>query len=221
MIAACDDFAADLVAYLDDELGDADRGRVEAHLGTCLAYRRELEQFRRLRALIDGVRPLALSADFDERMRQRLDPLATHATRRRSRAVLWAAPALAAAAALALVWYSSIAHVDTAPTTPARQSVAAAARPRDAKDQEVAARGDNDKEQAVASRAGEEGAPPGSVASADDVADYPPELVEHPELFLHLPVVRRLNRLEHFEEVRQHQDEEPLGQLAPRTAEVG
>ncbi len=84
MIAACDDFAADLVAYLDDELGDADRGRVEAHLGTCLACRRELEQFRRLRALIDGVRPLALSADFDERMRQRLDPLATHATRRRA-----------------------------------------------------------------------------------------------------------------------------------------
>ena len=46
-------------------------------------------------------------------------------------------------------------------------------------------------------------------------------LVEHPELFLRLPVVRRLNRLEHFEEVRQYQNDQPLGQVAPGTAEVG
>jgi anti-sigma factor RsiW len=210
VIAACDDFAADLVAYLDGELGDADRARIEAHLGTCLACRRELEQFRRLRALIDGVRPLDLSADFTERMWQRLDPLPAGATRRRTRVVLWAAPALAAAAALGIVWYSSIGRLGNESTATAPRSIAAAARPHEG------------KEQAVASRdRAREGAAPGDVASADDVAEYPPELVDHPELFLHLPVVRRLHKLEHFEEVRQHQDEEPLGRLVPGAAEVG
>ncbi len=219
MIAACDDFAADLVAYLDGELGDADRARIEAHLGTCLACRRELEQFRRLRALIDGVRPLDLSTDFADRMWQRLDPLPARAPRRRTRAVLWAAPTLAAAAALALVWYSQVARLGNAPTAPAPHSVAAAPRPHDANEHAVASR--SEKEQAVASREKEEGGAPGNVARTDDVTEYPPDLVEHPELFLRLPVVRRLNRLEHFEEVRQYQNDQPLGQVAPGTAEVG
>ncbi len=219
MIAACDDFAADLVAYLDGELGDADRARIEAHLGTCLACRRELEQFRRLRALIDGVRPLDLSTDFADRMWQRLDPLPTRAPRRRTRAVLWAAPTLAAAAALALVWYSQVARLGNAPTAPAPHSVAAAPRPHDANEHAVASR--SEKEQVVASREKEEGDAPGNVARTDDVTEYPPDLVEHPELFLRLPVVRRLNRLEHFEEVRQYQNDQPLGQVAPGTAEVG
>jgi len=219
VIAACDDFAADLVAYLDGELGDADRARIEAHLGTCLACRRELEQFRRLRALIDGVRPLDLSTDFADRMWQRLDPLPTRAPRRRTRAVLWAAPTLAAAAALALVWYSQVARLGNAPTAPAPHSVAAAPRPHDANEHAVASR--SEKEQVVASREKEEGDAPGNVARTDDVTEYPPDLVEHPELFLRLPVVRRLNRLEHFEEVRQYQNDQPLGQVAPGTAEVG
>ena len=214
MIAACDDFAADLVAYLDGELGDAERARIETHLGTCLACRREVEQFRRLRALIDGVRPLELSSDFADRMWQRLDPLPARAPRRRTRAVLWAAPTLAAAAALALVWYSQVARLGNAPTAPAPHSVAAAPRPHDAN----ASR--SEKEQAVASEK-EEGGAPRDVATADDVTDYPPDLVEHPELFLRLPVVRRLNRLEHFEEVRQYQNDQPLGRVSPGTAEVG
>lgn len=219
MIAACDDFAADLVAYLDGELGDADRARIEMHLGTCLACRRELEQLRRLRALIDGVRPLELATDFADRMWQRLDPLPARAPRRRTRAVLWAAPTLAAAAALALVWYSQVARLGNAPTASAPHSVAAAPRPHDANEHAVASR--SEKEQAVATREKEEGGAPGNVASAGDVTEYPPELVEHPELFLHLPVVRRLNRLQHFEEVRQYQNDQPLGQAAPGTAEVG
>jgi len=78
-----------------------------------------------------------------------------------------------------------------------------------------------EKEQALASREKEEGGAPGNVASTDDVTEYPPDLVEHPELFLRLPVVRRLNRLEHFEEVRQYQNDQPLGQVSPGTAEVG
>ena len=46
MIAACDDFAAELVAYLDGELGDADRARIETHLGTCLACRQRAGRAR-------------------------------------------------------------------------------------------------------------------------------------------------------------------------------
>jgi hypothetical protein len=52
---------------------------------------------------------------------------------------------------------------------------------------------------------------PAEVASAPgtdlpDVApeDLPPELLEQPEFFLRLPVVRRLEKLEHFDQVRQH-----------------
>ncbi len=61
----------------------------------------------------------------------------------------------------------------------------------------------------------------GDVAAAGDLDEYPPELVDHPELFLHLPVVRRLQKLQHFEEVRQREDAQPLGQLAPGTPSVG
>jgi hypothetical protein len=60
---------------------------------------------------------------------------------------------------------------------------------------------------------------PRALANADhnDLEQYPPELVEHPELFLRLPVVRRLEKLQHFEEVRRHGE----GELAPENNSAG
>lgn len=45
---ACDEMAAMLSGYVDGELSDADRGRVEAHVGSCNDCRRELEDMRGL-----------------------------------------------------------------------------------------------------------------------------------------------------------------------------
>lgn len=208
MIAACEEFAPELVAYLDGEHAEREAARIEAHVGTCLSCRRELEQLRHLRTRIGELHPIEPSAGFDERFWQRLETLPS--SRRRSRLLMWTAPALAAAAAVALVWYSSIARV-AGPGAPSSPRAVAKARA-------VASGGD-----AVARRDAvpERGAARDDVATADDVGQYPPDLVEHPELYLHLPVVRRLQKLEHFEEVRQHDEGEPLGELAPIAPAVG
>jgi anti-sigma factor RsiW len=210
MIAACEEFAADLVAYLDGEHAERETARIEAHLGTCLNCRRELEQLRRLRALLGELRAIEPSPAFHTAMWRRLDPLPTRASRR-ARTLFWAAPALAAAAAVALVWYSSIVRVGApGAAAPAPRAVAAAPRVH-------ASGGDALAQRAVEPERG------GShdVVVAGDLAEYPPELVEHPELFLRLPVVRRLQKLQHFEEVRQHDEGEPLGQLVPGASSVG
>ena len=208
MIAACEEFAADLVAYLDGEHEEGEAARIEAHLGTCLSCRRELEQLRRLRVLLGELHPIEPSAAFDAAMWRRLDPLPTRG-RRRAPTLFWAAPALAAAAAVALVWYSSIAPV-TVPGTVVPRTVAAVPRGH-------AAGGD-----ALAQREAEsEGGATHDVATADNLDEYPPDLVEHPEIFLRLPVVRRLQRLQHFEEVQRHNEDEPLGQLVPAPRSAG
>jgi anti-sigma factor RsiW len=194
VIAPCDAFAEELVAYLDGEQPEAERARIEAHIGTCLSCRREIERLRRLHVLLGELRPIEPSAGFEEALWRHLDPPAPRATRQR-RAIVWAAPALAAAAVLALVWYSSLAPMRTT-GAPVPRAVAAAPRPATA------------PAEAVARREAEPESAPRDLA-ANDLDQYPPELVEHPELFLRLPVVRHLHKLEHFEEVRQHGGGEP------------
>ncbi len=208
--SACTAFAEELVAYLDGEQPDAERERLEAHLGTCLTCRRELERFRRVRTLLGSLRPVEPSADFDQEMWHRLaaTPARGH---RRSRALLWVAPPLAAAAVLALVWYSSVARVTNGPRTAV---VASAPHAADATSGESRVATQHEAPSA------EGGAAPVAVAGSD-LAEYPPELIEHPELFLRFPVVRRLEKLQHFEEVRQqHREDEPLGS-APREPTIG
>jgi anti-sigma factor RsiW len=56
-----------LEAYLDGELPDADRQRVEQHLAICAACTRELARLRRLSAAFAGYRP-TLSADALDRL---------------------------------------------------------------------------------------------------------------------------------------------------------
>jgi anti-sigma factor RsiW len=211
--AACAALAEELVAYLDGEQPEPERGRIENHVGTCLACRRELERLRRTRVLLGALPLIEPSADFHDGMWRRLD--AAPARRRgRRRAVLWGAPALAAAAALALVWYSSVARI-AADGRGMRGAVASAPRP--------AGGGSTAGESRVATRhqAAPADDPAHDVAVAgSDLDEYPPELIEHPELFLRYPVVRRLQKLQHFEEVRQHDEGEPLGS-APRERVIG
>jgi anti-sigma factor RsiW len=55
----------DLSAYVDDELGHADRLRVAAHLETCARCREEVERFGRLTALLRAA-DAEESSDFRE-----------------------------------------------------------------------------------------------------------------------------------------------------------
>ena len=91
-----------LVAYLYDEIGDADRARVDAHLRDCAACREELADWRGLRSGLARWTPP--QPDFDVRVV-------------RGRAPSWRAwwtPAfgLAAAAVLVLAIASALAHVE-------------------------------------------------------------------------------------------------------------
>ena len=91
-----------LVAYLYDEIGDADRARADAHLRDCAACREELADLRGLRRGLTRWTPP--QPDFDVRVV-------------RARALSWRAwwtPAfgLAAAAVLVLAVASALAHVE-------------------------------------------------------------------------------------------------------------
>lgn len=213
----CEAMVEDLVAFLDGELTEPERSRVEAHTSTCLTCRREMDRISTVNGMLRSLPRVTPSDDFDRRMWERLEREASRPGAPRSfRAVYWGVP-LAAAAALALVWYSSVQQTGTAPgggeaTSPrvatapqapapeaARPDVAVAARPDEAADQEPIA-------QANADLAPE---------------DFPPEVIEHPELFLRFPVVRRLEKLEHFEEVRTHEEGEPLGLAEPKSGALG
>jgi anti-sigma factor RsiW len=206
--APCVEFAEELVAYLDGEQPPAEHARIETHVGTCLSCRRELERLRRVRTLLGALPVIEPSAVFQDALWQRLD--VTPPTRGRRRTLVWGAPALAAAAALALVWYSLLTGVTTTEHRAPGAPVAVAHREAPhggAGETRVAAQPkeapDKDEKQ------------PDVAVAGSDLDQYPPELVEHPELFLRYPVVKRLQRLQHFEEVRQHGDGEPLGTTRP------
>jgi anti-sigma factor RsiW len=211
--AACAVLAEELVAYLDGEQPEPNRGHIEAHVGTCLTCRRELERLRRARILLGALPAIEPSADFHDNMWRRLDAPLPH-RRSRRRVVLWGAPALAAAAALALVWYSSVARLAT-DARGVHGAVASAPRP-------PAGGGSTSGDSRVATHQAAPGTDtPHDVAVAgSELEEYPPELIEHPELFLRYPVVRRLQKLQHFEEVRQHGEGEPLGS-APHEHGIG
>ena len=208
----CEAIAEDLVAFADGELAQAERAPIEAHVAGCLSCRREIERIATVNALVAGLPRIAPSPEFEERVRRRLaagaaaDDAATWTRRRAWRPALWGVPALAVAAAIALVWYWSLA----APTrnqlrAPAGGGQLAVARPDRA--QQLAGEGETE--------------PVVAAAPSLSIEDLPPDLIEHPELFLRYPVVRRLNKLEHFEEVRQHGGAEPLGKIAPQPRPLG
>lgn len=192
-VATCEQITSELIAYLDGELSDADRRPVAAHLSTCLGCRREVERLGTVQRWVSDLPSIEPSADFatDFWRRMNAEEAAVPTLGPRRRVWQLVVPALAAAAVLALVARSIVTSPSSAPTAPApaKQIAAAPARKAPA---------------AVAANRDAAPAEPAQVADAANQLpeDLPPELVEHPELFLRLPVVRRLEKLEHFEEVR-------------------
>ena len=205
-----------LVAYVDGELLGSERARFDDHVATCLTCRREAERLTKLRALVSGLPRIEPSAEFEAHMWRRMAREMPGGQRRSRRdAWRWAAPVLAAAAVVALALYGVLkpSGLHAPGMAGAGREVATAPAVRDeriARKQEVDTGAEGSGERT-------------EVASADNPApeDLPPELVEHPELFLRFPVVRRLQKLEHFEEVRQRGDSDPAGDPAPEGQPLG
>ncbi len=208
----CDRVAAELVAYVDGEQPEAERVRIEAHLRTCLSCRREADGIAKVNALLRGLPQVEPAADLGERMRQRLEVDGRDEQPRRTwRPALWGLPALAAAAVAALVLYSTLFEAGTNRSAGAGAGrttrLARAGAPSPAAERVVAP---------VA-----EGPEHATIVAGDAPEDVPRDLIEHPELFLRLPVVRRLDKLEHFEEVRRQGAPEKLGRTGASAWTVG
>jgi hypothetical protein len=161
-------------------------------VSTCLTCRREIERLttvQRLVATLPSIEPSpSFAVDFWQRLDAESAPAATNV--RRLRPLRWAIPALAAAAVLALA-LRSLTSTPPSPSAPAARVAAAPVAPA-----APAAKGANAK-LAAQPKPKEEAA---QLADVDALRpeDLPPDLLEHPELFLRLPVVRRLEKLEYL-----------------------
>jgi anti-sigma factor RsiW len=69
---SCESIRADLVAYLQDELGEPRRVEIRSHLAGCRACAAELDDFSTARDAAKRVRVEAPSADFQKRVRERI-----------------------------------------------------------------------------------------------------------------------------------------------------
>jgi len=216
----CEAMSEELVAYLDGEQPEPERGRIESHLATCLGCRREIERVTKVKALVRALPGVEPSAGFEERMWRRLRADIPVATRgKRFRPAIWGLPVLAAAAVVALAWYSLLSHLgESEPAVPVGGPAVAVApreptRPQSAPVLQAEVERGSEEALAAASR------PPRDLPTAPE--DLPPELLEHPELFLRYPVVRRMKKLENFEEVRRHLEQEQRGDLGSPLRPVG
>lgn len=213
----CEAIGEELVAYLDDELDEEARRPVATHVATCLVCRREVERLTVVRRWIGELPAVEPSPAFADGLWEKIAAGAQSSPPAPNVRVLrpnrWAAPALAAAAVVALAFASLLRTTDgptKAPTSAAPERVAApAVRKPDAPAivaRPAAPKGEPAKEEAPQMAAADavrpEDLPPESL---------PPELLEHPELFLRLPVVRRLETLEHIDAVQNSHDDDAGG----------
>ncbi len=200
MSGTCEAIGPELVAYLDGALADDERRPVASHVSTCLVCRREIERLTTVQRWVAELPAVEPSRDFAATFWERMEaePAVAERPGRPSRPLRWVVPVLAAAAVLALALRSMVPETATpAPTVPAAPRVpAVAAAPR------------IERPQIAAVPAAKPA--PAQLANVEDLKpeDLPPELLDHPELFLRLPVVRRLETLEHIDAVKREQQSE-------------
>lgn len=203
----CEQMSSELVAFLDEELGNDERRPVADHIATCLACQREVERLTTVQRWVGTLPPIAPSATFTDDFWRRVAAEPTPiASRRRRSPLRWAVPALAAAAVLAVALRSQMqAPLPPSGTVEPSTRVAAAPPAPAAKKAPGAVARQAEPEQAAPAAE-----PPPEVANVESLRaeDLPPELLEHPELFLRLPVVRRLEKLEYLGAT----DERPTGE---------
>ena len=177
-----------MTAAVDEELSPRRQQALDRHLARCAACGREMATTERLMTALAGL-PMeaAVSARLEQatmrRVRAEVDPADERAStweRLRGRWLTWSLPALATAAVAVIAvvgaWRSpsGVAPVPhTEPTHAVRQAMPA--RP--------------EKAPALATAAGETATPP-------------PDLAEVPDLFVDLPILRNMEKLQHFESIR-------------------
>lgn len=210
----CAAIGEDLVAFLDDELADDTRSTIASHVATCLVCRREVDRLTVVRRWVGALPAVEPSAAFASGLWDKIAAETAPSTPAPNVRVLrpwrWAPPALAAAAVVALAFSSLLRTTESptqAPPSAAPERVAAPAPAVRPDAPVVAARPAAPKDEPAG-----EAAP--QVAAADAVRpedlrpeDLPPELLEQPELFLRLPVVRRLETLEHIDAAQNSHDD--------------
>ncbi|MEO6025279.1 MAG: zf-HC2 domain-containing protein [Candidatus Binatia bacterium] len=202
MSATCEAIGPELVAYLDGALADDERRPIASHVSTCLVCRREIERLTTVQRWVSELPAVEPSRDFAATFWERMEeePPVAERSGRPSRPLRWIVPVLAAAAVLALALRSMVPGTSTPPPTvpaaPAPRAPAVAAAPK--------------IERPKVAAAPVEKPAPAQLANVEDLKpeDLPPELLEHPELFLRLPVVRRLETLEHIDAVKREQQSE-------------
>ncbi|TMA55416.1 MAG: zf-HC2 domain-containing protein [Deltaproteobacteria bacterium] len=182
-----------MVATVDGELAPRRRRMLEGHVASCPECRRDLAGTG---AVLERVAGLGMECEVPSRLEQatlRRIRLLAAAEEERSAARGWwtvfRAPALAlatAAVAIAAVVLTRGAgdRLPVASRVVGQRRVAAEALARE-------------RSRMVASREG------GAVRVAKNIpAEPPPELAAAPELFMELPILRNLEKLEHFEAIR-------------------
>ena len=194
-VSTCEEISAELVAFLDGALAADDRRPVAAHVSTCSTCRREIERLTTVQRLVatlpassrarasPSISGGALDAESRAGGDERPPPAPT---------AVRAVPALAGRRAPSSP--SRLRSLTSTPPSPSRRGTpASAAAP-------VALQPRARRAPTPSRRAAEAEEEAAQLADVDALRpeDLPPDLLEHPELFLRLPVVRRLEKLEHL-----------------------
>jgi anti-sigma factor RsiW len=209
----CEAIGEELVAFLDDELDEATRRPVASHVATCLVCRREVERLTLVRRWVSELPAVEPSPSLADGLWAKIAAEATPSTPAPNVRVLrpwrWAAPALAAAAVVALAFSSLFRTTESPRKAPSAASERLAA-PGPAVQPDapvVVARPAAPKDEPSNEEAPQVAA--ADAARPEDLRpeDLPPKLLDNPELFLRLPVVRRLETLEHIDAVQNSHDD--------------
>jgi len=182
-----------MVAAVDGELSPRRRRMLEGHAASCSECRRELVATG---AVLQRVAGLAAECEVPSPLEQatlrRVRLLAAAEAEQSAERGWWTAfraPALALATAVV-----AIVVVGLTRGTGDRQAV----MPRALDQRRVAAQAPaREKPRVVASRER-----PAAKAAESLPAEPPPELAAAPELFMELPILRNMEKLEHFEAIR-------------------
>jgi anti-sigma factor RsiW len=195
-----------MTAAVDGELAARDRHALDGHLAGCDACRRELSSTERMLHMLAA---LPMDAAVSERLEQttlRRVRVAAHEEPERGRLLWlgWRIPAVVLATAAVVVLAVGITlHLGEAPAPPV------VVAPRGTPAGERVARAEQARPPRVARRK--------AARTVEPPAEPPAELAAAPDLFMNLPILKNMERLEHFEAIRMTtlEDPTPNGQGEP------
>jgi len=196
-----------MTAAVDGELGPRHRGALEQHLAGCDPCRREL---RVTEATVRALDALPMEAPVSDGLEQatlrRVRLAAAEDEERAHRRWRLRLPIPAFAVATATVLVLAVGMLIRTGDAPAPRGVAS-----------VPARTNGERVARAQPAHPTRTARAGSRKAVEPPGEPPPELAAAPELFVNLPILKNMERLEHFEAIQMTtlDDETPSGQPAP------